>query len=187
MNKGCGKSIEHEWCNNTVIQSLHTFAKEFLEMAEALNITNTSSTICNDDGEDDIVVLTNKVTLNNECPTFKGYEKMPDNSKAFTGSLNHIKKWVVLEKIHGSNFSLTVWRKSDQNEEDIGVRLGRRTAYLRAEEKFFKIETQIEFQEHLKQCAINAWKTVCRIEDIGQIEAMTIFGELFGGTLQSPH
>ncbi len=133
--------------------------------------------------DDSLAVLTSNVTLNSHCPIFKSYEKMPENSKDFTGSLNHIKKWVVLEKIHGSNFSITVWQKSDKKAEDIGVKLGRRTAYLSADEKFFKIETQLEFQERLRQCAVNAWKSIHKMDGIDQIEAMTIFGELFGGTI----
>ena len=114
-----------------------------------------------------------------DCPLFKSYEKMDESSQKYLGNLQHIKKWIVMEKIHGSNFSLTVWPKSSNGE--IGVKLARRNAYLRAEERFFKIETQLEFQAELKACAIKAWKVLQGTDGIGQIEAMTIFGELFGG------
>ena len=120
------------------------------------------------------------VTSNHQCPTFNGYEKMSDTLKDFTGSFKSVKNWVVLEKIHGSNFSLTAWKKSDQ-KDDIGVKLGKRTSYLCAEDKFYKIETQLDFQASLKACTIKAWKIVNGIDDIGDVEAMTVFGELFGG------
>ena len=112
------------------------------------------------------------------CPTFTGYEKMDESSQKYTGNFKSVKKWVVLEKIHGSNFSLTVWVKPDGS---VGVKLGRRTAYLRAEEKFFKIETQLEFQAQLRKCATKAWKIMTEMDDSGQLEAISIFGELFGG------
>ena len=117
----------------------------------------------------------------NGCPKFEGYEKMKDNSNDFADGLNAIKKWVVLEKIHGSNFSLTVWCNSER-KDDICVKLGRRTAYLGDEEKFYKVETQFEFQARLKENAIRAWKNVNQIDsNCHQIVAITIFGELFGG------
>ncbi len=132
-------------------------------MAEAVTVTPTEQ---------------QDVSSNRQCPAFHGYGKMSDTSKDFAGSFKSVKNWVVLEKIHGSNFSLTAWKKSDK-KDDIGVKLGKRTGYLHAEERFFKIETQLEFQASLRACTIEAWKIVSSIDD--EVEGMTIFGELFGG------
>lgn len=64
-------------------------------MAEAVEVTNDDL-----NHSPDVVKQT-------DCPSFKGYEKMSEGSNKYAGNLSAIKKWVILEKIHGSNFSLT--------------------------------------------------------------------------------
>ena len=114
-------------------------------------------------------------------PDFHSYEKMTDSTHQWIGNLHHIKKWVVLEKIHGANFSLTVWSKSENGK--VCVRLARRTAFLQAQDKFFKIEQQLDFQKQLKMCAENTWELVKSDVEMSPIESIVIYGELFGGKL----
>ena len=44
---------------------------------------------------------------------FTAYEKMADSTSIWKSkNLDHIKEWVALEKVHGANFSFTVYKES---------------------------------------------------------------------------
>ena len=114
------------------------------------------------------------------CPEFSSYEKMATSSKNWKGrELDAIKQWVVLEKIHGANFSVTIWRGEG---EKVKVRLGKRTSYLEEGKSFFSVERQYELREQLQTSATQLWRLVMEDDDISdQLYAVTVFGELFGG------
>lgn len=107
-------------------------------------------------------------------PTFHKYEKMEESTRGLEGrELNHIKQWIVMEKIHGANLSLTVWRKESG---EIGVKIARRNDYLKPGENFFGLESQLILLQTLRQNSETLWKNLT-----SQPKSLTIYGELFGG------
>ena len=119
-------------------------------------------------------------TDNEGCPAFRTYEKMADSLKGWRGrEVDSIKQWVVLEKIHGANFSITIWRGVG---DQIKTRVGKRTSYLDEGQGFFSVEKQYELQEELRSSAMELWHLVMADGDVcDQLYGVTVFGELFGG------
>ena len=107
-------------------------------------------------------------------PTFHKYEKMEENTRGLEGrEINHIKQWIVMEKIHGANLSLTVWNKASG---ETGVKIGRRNDYLKPGENFFGLENQLILLQQLRQSSEILWKNLTP-----QPKSLIIYGELFGG------
>lgn len=110
--------------------------------------------------------------------TFQPYEKMEQDTNCWESrKLDSIKKWVALEKIHGANFSLTVTGGGV-------VRVARRRAYLEDGERFFGVYDRVEFLEGEVEKAKKLYHAVFEMQGDptgGGVDAVIIFGELFGG------
>jgi Rnl2 family RNA ligase len=114
-----------------------------------------------------------------KCPKFHKYERMEDSTKSVEGrEIHKIKEWVVLEKIHGANLSLTIWQKTP---DTVGVKIARRNDYLKDSERFFGLETQADLQGQLHAGCHHVWASLPVKPD-----SLTIFGELFGGFYPHP-
>ena len=82
-------------------------------------------------------------------------------------------EFVVQEKVHGSNFSFIT--------DGVNVNVGKRTALIEANEKFYDYE---ELLEQYKPKVITLFSAVK--ESIPTTETITIFGEMFGGKYPHP-
>lgn len=106
---------------------------------------------------------------------FSEYEKMPEDTNCWVGKkLKSIKKWVVLEKIHGANFSFYITKSSPDQ-----VSIAKRDALLAGSTNFFGInycDLIPQVSENLKQ--IYKLLTATNSKDI---EQLILYGELFGG------
>ncbi|KAJ3091538.1 hypothetical protein HK102_000185 [Quaeritorhiza haematococci] len=114
-----------------------------------------------------------------------------------SSTLSKTAKWVVTEKIHGANCSLIVSKAKDDPDE-LEVSIARRTAVLKPNEGFFNIFTfkNGEFAEDLRRKAKLAFKAVeedympkakaARGPADWELEAVVIYGELFGGGYPHP-
>ena len=109
---------------------------------------------------------------------FHPYEKMEQDTNCWESrKLDSIKKWVALEKIHGANFSLTA------TGGDV-VKVARRRAYLEDGERFFGVWDKAEFLEGEVEKAKRLFRAVFEMQGDaagGGVDAVIIFGELFGG------
>ena len=112
------------------------------------------------------------------CPGFSMFEKMADCTSKWTSKkFSQIKEWVATEKIHGANFSLTVW----EEDHEVHVKMAKRSTYLGDQENFFNIRSQPALVKELEDCSRNVWGSVQKKET--GVEAVVVYGELFGGTL----
>lgn len=83
--------------------------------------------------------------------------------------------WVAHEKIHGSNFS--IWY--DGNE----VRFASRSSFIGENASFYGFQKHIE---NMKQFIKNIWTMVNGSVEYGNVQSITVFGELFGGSYNHP-
>lgn len=111
------------------------------------------------------------------CPEFSMFEKMTNCTKNWTcREFSKIKEWVATEKIHGSNFSLTVW----EEDHEVVVKMAKRSSYLGDEENFFNVRRQAALVQEMEECSRRVWLSVQKQES--EVEAVVVYGELFGGT-----
>ena len=114
------------------------------------------------------------------APGFSKYEKMESSTRHFQGpEIGRIKEWVVMEKIHGANLSLTVWDKG--GDEGTGIKIARRNDYLKDGEQFFGLEKQVTLLQNLRRGASKLWDIVNNERTTPIPDSITIYGELFGG------
>ncbi|XP_002164527.3 RNA-editing ligase 2, mitochondrial [Hydra vulgaris] len=103
---------------------------------------------------------------------FEEYEKMADSINKFIGSSELEKtSWIVLEKIHGANFSF--------HTDGEWVQIGRRRDFLMEGENFFNHITASFMNDYPEKM-----KTIYRMVETStgkQIKQVSIYGELFGG------
>ena len=110
--------------------------------------------------------------------SFTGYEKMGSDTNLWsTRKLDSIKQWIALEKIHGANFSFHVSQSCD---DELEVKVAKRTSYLKEGEKFYQIQKQIGLIEGEKEKAKQLYIAVNESVAPG-VQVVTVFGELFGG------
>lgn len=110
-------------------------------------------------------------------PLFSAYEKMVETSSQWKGKeFDSVKKWVAVEKIHGANFSLTVWKTKSGR---IAVKMGKRSQYLRAGENFFGLHSQTGLLNKMEEGAKRVFTVLEETE--GEFTSAIIYGELFGG------
>ena len=107
-----------------------------------------------------------------QSPFFMEYHKiLEDTTKWEIKDLNKIKEWIVLEKVHGANFSFYI--------SNTGViRVARRGDFLSSGEFFFGVhKTNIipETSEKLR----HLYKQIS--SKYPNIEQLSLHGELFGG------
>lgn len=106
---------------------------------------------------------------------FVEYEKMPEDTNCWLSKkLNAVKKWVALEKVHGANFSFTVQR-------DCSVLVAKRGSVLTEKEDFFGVWRQKGLVDEEREKAKRVLAAVRELKDA--LTAVTIYGELFGGSL----
>lgn len=109
---------------------------------------------------------------------FVEYEKMSEDTNCWVSKkLNAVKKWVALEKVHGANFSFIVQR-------DCSVLVAKRGALLTEKEDFFGVWRQKGFLDEEREKAKRIFSAAVR-ELKDALTAVTIYGELFGGSLRS--
>jgi len=80
-------------------------------------------------------------------------------------------KWVVTEKVHGANFSFWVTKDDGGNIE---IKCAKRSGWIEEEEKFFNYKPVLE---KYKDNLIHLRKSI--------LSDYVIYGELFGGNIQS--
>ena len=111
------------------------------------------------------------------CPDFTMFEKMADCTSKWTSkNFSKISEWVATEKIHGANFSLTVW----EEDHEVLVKMAKRSAYLGDQENFFNVRRQAALVRELEDCSRRVWLSVQKKE--AEVEAVVVYGELFGGS-----
>ena len=114
------------------------------------------------------------------APGFSKYEKMESSTRHFQGpEIGRIKEWIVMEKIHGANLSLTVWDKG--GDEGTGIKIARRNDYLKDGEQFFGLEKQVTLLQNLRRGASKLWDIMNNERTTPIPDSITIYGELFGG------
>lgn len=97
---------------------------------------------------------------------WKKYPKMKNLSKDFVDTSNC--NWVLIEKIHGSNFSINV--------SDKEITYARRNDILKDDEQFYDFqETMKKYKYPIKQ----VWELIKLI--YSDVKNITIYGEYFGG------
>ena len=80
--------------------------------------------------------------------------------------------WVVTEKIHGANFSMTYNGEGD-------IRCGRRSAFIEEDEKFYDYKpVKLRYAESM----VNLFTF---LEEEKGCKVITVYGELYGGSVQS--
>ena len=110
------------------------------------------------------------------CPEFSMFEKMADCTSQWTSKkFSKIREWIATEKIHGANFSLTVW----EEDHEVLVKMAKRSAYLGDQENFFNVRRQLALVKELEDCSRKVWLSVQKKET--EVEAVVVYGELFGG------
>eukprot|EP01097_Dermamoeba_algensis_P005369 TRINITY_DN3415_c0_g1_i1.p1 TRINITY_DN3415_c0_g1~~TRINITY_DN3415_c0_g1_i1.p1 ORF type:complete len:404 (+),score=105.63 TRINITY_DN3415_c0_g1_i1:90-1301(+) len=85
-------------------------------------------------------------------------------------------EWVVLEKVHGANFSFLVEEGTENSE--LRVICAKRTNILKMEDKFFNFQSV--FRKYEDSCK-RLFKRVRELRPDRSIKKILIFGELFGG------
>ena len=96
------------------------------------------------------------------------YNKIESDSNNWDNNYKKVKKWIVTEKVHGSNFSF-VW--------DNGIMsYSKRTGFIGIDENFFNYSSILESTEPKIYQIINLI-----LKDFSKINKIIIFGELFGG------
>ena len=114
------------------------------------------------------------------APGFSKYEKMESSTRHFQGpEIGRIKEWIVMEKIHGANLSLTVWDKG--GDEGTGIKIARRNDYLKDGEQFFGLDKQVTLLQNLHRGASKLWDIMNNERTTPIPDSITIYGELFGG------
>ena len=110
-------------------------------------------------------------------PPFSPYESIPQTSAIWTDrKFDAIKKWVLTEKIHGANLSLTAWM---EYSEAVKVKIGKRKGFLQEGEVFFGLQSQVGLVEQIKKGAERVFHTLSKGNP--HIWAVIVYGELFGG------
>jgi len=101
---------------------------------------------------------------------FHCYEKMESSTNGLGVLPKQVMKdkWVVLEKIHGANFSFVI--------NGNNVKAAKRTGFL--DENFFGVQASGLIESLQKPC-LKAYQAI--IKENPNIDTVTIFGELFGG------
>ncbi len=111
----------------------------------------------------------------NQIMQFKEYQKIPTDTKSYKLSkkeeqqLFNKVKWVVLEKVHGSNFSIYCDGKK--------TRFGKRSAFLEPNEWFYNYET---IRDRLTEQALSLINTRLK-KEYKDMQYCIIYGELLGG------
>ena len=95
------------------------------------------------------------------------YDKIEESSSKWSSEYKKIKKWGVIEKIHGSNFSFVY---------DTQMRYAKRTGFIEPSEHFFNYQTILPETENKIQLIINDILLTSN-----SINTIIIYGELFGG------
>ena len=81
-------------------------------------------------------------------------------------------KWVVTEKVHGANFSFWVYKNLESGKIDI--KCAKRSGWIDEAEKFFNYKLVLE-----------KYRTMLEKLRDDQLDDFVIYGELFGGNIQS--
>jgi Rnl2 family RNA ligase len=81
-------------------------------------------------------------------------------------------EWIATEKVHGSNFSVTIYK---DEYDDVKVVAGKRTAFLEENEKFNSYESVVE---KYKKGFINLYEMIPKIDTEVVVR---VYGELYGG------
>ena len=133
---------------------------------------------------------------------FVPYEKMGDSTASWQSKkLDLIKKWVATEKVHGANFSFTVFEDGtgqlrlvretppphvlsclNPSVGTVVVKVAKRSGFLTQTDNFFGVYQQPRLIDD--ECD----KARCLYRAIGKkssIRSITIYGELFGGIVGS--
>lgn len=110
-------------------------------------------------------------------PSFSPYESIPQTSAIWTDrKFDGIKKWVLTEKVHGANLSLTAWMETSEN---VKVKIGKRKGFLQEREVFFGLQSQVELIEQIKKGAERVFHALSK--ENPNLWAVIVYGELFGG------
>lgn len=87
----------------------------------------------------------------------------------------NLEKFIIQEKIHGSNFS--IW--FEKKDTDIEVKFGKRTSFLEETESFFDWQNTIK-----KENVQNLIKKIKEKMNVLNIPSIILFGELYGTGVQ---
>ena len=109
-----------------------------------------------------------------QSPYFMEYPKISEDSTEWNSKeLNKIKKWIVLEKIHGANFSFYISNTG-------AIQLAKRNSFLSPNDYFFGIRNTNIIPE-INDKLLNIYRHICcKYSDILQL---SLHGELFGGKI----
>lgn len=96
------------------------------------------------------------------------YPKMKNMTPSLVNNISSKCEWIIIEKIHGSNFSIMV--------NDNTITYARRNDILNDDENFYSYkETMNRYQNDIKR----VWDIMKSLYD--DLESLTIYGEYFGG------
>ena len=115
----------------------------------------------------------NSITDVHPSPFFMEYPKISEDSTDWNcKELYKIKKWIVLEKVHGANVSFYISAAGT-------IRVAKRNSFLSSTEYFFGIHNTNIIRE-ISQKSRKLYEHIrCLYSNILQI---SLHGELFGGT-----
>eukprot|EP01102_Stenamoeba_stenopodia_P016441 TRINITY_DN5751_c0_g1_i2.p1 TRINITY_DN5751_c0_g1~~TRINITY_DN5751_c0_g1_i2.p1 ORF type:complete len:413 (+),score=116.85 TRINITY_DN5751_c0_g1_i2:188-1426(+) len=88
--------------------------------------------------------------------------------------------WIALEKVHGSNFCFVVGEKKGDKQviEIVGAR---RNAVMQDCETFFGWQGVRDKLQHKLRALFASAKQFAKENDLSEVRAISVFGELFGG------
>ena len=105
---------------------------------------------------------------------FIEYEKMALSLDRFTDAIRRLDKeeWIVLEKVHGANFSC----HTDGKE----CKFARRRDFLKEIEGFYSYK-EADFMKGFDDKAVHIYKRVQELNCGQEIAQVVIYGEICGG------
>ena len=110
--------------------------------------------------------------IDTDPPIFLEFEKIPEDISIWNEiDLKKIKRWIVLEKVHGANFSFYISRTKS-------IRVSKRTSFITISDFFFGVHQSMiipEIKDKLKYVldyVVNLYP---------EISQLSLHGELFGG------
>ena len=105
---------------------------------------------------------------------FVEYEKMALSLDPFKDAFKRLEKeeWIVLEKVHGANFSC--------HTDGKGCKFARRRDFLKENEGFYSYKGA-DFMKGFCDKALHIYKRVQELNCDKEIAQVVIYGEIFGG------